>query len=511
MTDWTGGYVSDIEYTTGFYRELSPMFLSYAALLQECRTPDLSRPFNYCELACGQGLGTTLLAALYPHATFTGIDFNPSHIAGARALAAEAELDNLSFREDSFQTAVDLPDDVLPPQDIIALHGTYTWISRENQQAVVRFIERKLKPGGLVYISYNAMPGWLPMMPLQYLMREHALQNPDRSDRQMDATLSFIDELGGADSEFFTTNPGVGPRLKQTRDKDRSYLVHEYLHGGWKPLYHTDMVRDLAEAKLDFLGSAQLLDNFPALSVPEKARALQQQAKDPAFRELIRDFAVNRQFRRDVFVKGRRRMTEFQRHAQMQALRFAPLRMREDMSFKFHTALGDATGQESLYGPLADALSEGGKSVRELQDAAGADFGKVFQALAALTSSGQVHPMLPGDTSEARDAARRLNRVLARFALMGEPYRYMAAPATGNGLAASDIEMAAFDALCDDDSLSAGDLGRAIWSRFRKVGRRLVKDGATLQSDAENLAELTRRAEIILQKRVPVWRTLGIL
>ena len=511
MTEWSGGYVSDIEYTTGFYRELSPLFLSFAAGLQRCRTLDISRPFNYCELACGQGFGTTLLAAAYPHGQFTGIDFNPAHIAGARALAADANLTNVTFREESFEDALSASEAELPHQDIIALHGTYTWISRENRQAIVRFIEKKLKPGGLVYVSYNAMPGWLPMLPIQYLMQAYARHNPDRSDRQAAAALSFIDELGGADTNFFTSNPGVGPRLKSTRGKDPSYLSHEYMNEGWEPLYHTDVVRDMAAAKLDFTGSAALLENFDVLTVPEKARKMQAEVKDPAFRELIKDYAINQQFRRDIFVKGQRRMPEIEQRTAFENMRFVALRTRSDMTFQFQTALGEANGQEAIYAPVADALAAGPRQVGELRAAAGVDMAQITQVLAALTSSGQIHPMLPEVSHHARDAARSLNRAIARRALMGEPYRHMAAPVIGNGISASDVEMAAFDALSRTRLTTADDLGKAMWDRFRQVGRRLMKEGKPLETDAENLAELQERAGVILEKRVPVWESLGIL
>ena len=57
--DWTDGYVSDISYTTGFYRELAPSYLSFAALTQGQQAPAPARAFAYCELGCGQGSGPT--------------------------------------------------------------------------------------------------------------------------------------------------------------------------------------------------------------------------------------------------------------------------------------------------------------------------------------------------------------------------------------------------------------------------------------------------------------------
>ncbi len=510
MTDWTDGYVSDIEYTTGFYRELAPLFLGYAAALNGAHAPDPGQPFTYCELACGQGFGTNLLAAVHPHARFYGIDFNPAQIANARGLAEEAGLDNVTFREDSFEEAVALPDEVLPACDFITLHGIYAWISEENRRHIARFIRRKLKPGGLVYVSYNCMPGWAQMAPFQRLVREHANLNPDRSDRQMEAALAFMESLKTAEARYFAQNPVVGTRMKGLADKDRHYLAHEYLNSHWHPLYHTDVARELSEAKLSYLASASLLENFEVLSLPPKVRDIQADIKDPGLRELIKDYAVNQQFRRDVFVKGRRNLSSVAARATLQELSFLPLKTREQMSFKFQTVLGEANGQEEIYGPVRDGLAEGTRRLGDLAARVG-DLGRASQALAALTSSNQAHPMAAEADGRARESALRLNRAVARRALKGEPYRYLAAPAIGNGLGTSDVELTAFDALSRQEITATEELAQAMWARFRGVGRSLVKDGKPLQGEAENLAELRSRAAEILERKVPVWRQLGVL
>ena len=97
---WTEGYVLEVNYTSGFYGELSPLKLGLATLIKSIQPPDSSREFTYCELACGQGFTTNILAATYPHAQFYANDFNPSHIATARDLAAKAGMKNILFFDD---------------------------------------------------------------------------------------------------------------------------------------------------------------------------------------------------------------------------------------------------------------------------------------------------------------------------------------------------------------------------------------------------------------------------
>jgi hypothetical protein len=56
MSSWSSGYVSEITYTHGYYRELNPSLLRFAALVNGVRFP--TGRLAYCELGCGQGVST---------------------------------------------------------------------------------------------------------------------------------------------------------------------------------------------------------------------------------------------------------------------------------------------------------------------------------------------------------------------------------------------------------------------------------------------------------------------
>jgi hypothetical protein len=48
------------------------------------------------------------------------------------------------------------------------------------------------------------------------------------------------------------------------------------------------------------------------------------------------------------------------------------------------------------------------------------------------------------------------------------------------------------------------------WSVLKSQGQRIVKNGKTLDSDNENIAELTAQADEFAAKRIPVLKALGI-
>lgn len=159
MTTWTSGYVADIGYTYGFYRELTPALLSFVALSKGQQGPEVGAGLTYCELGCGQGFSMNVLAAGNPEIQFHATDFNPAQVAGARRLAAEAGLSNINFYDHSFADFAAAPK--LPESfDIIALHGIYSWISTENRQAIIDFIDKKAEGRGAGLYLLQC-PSWL--------------------------------------------------------------------------------------------------------------------------------------------------------------------------------------------------------------------------------------------------------------------------------------------------------------------------------------------------------------
>jgi hypothetical protein len=54
MNDWNEGYITDVDYTYGFYKEMAPAAIRFALLAAGYESPPVDR-FSYCELGYGQG------------------------------------------------------------------------------------------------------------------------------------------------------------------------------------------------------------------------------------------------------------------------------------------------------------------------------------------------------------------------------------------------------------------------------------------------------------------------
>ena len=145
---WSDGYNADTEYTSHFFAELAPPLLDLAALTAGVMPPEREGGrFRYCELGCGNGMSTAILAASHPNAEFVGIDFMPVHVANARRAAKRGGLKNARFLELSFADACR---EDLGSFDYIVAHGVLSWVSPQGRAEMVEFFRRFLAPGGLV-------------------------------------------------------------------------------------------------------------------------------------------------------------------------------------------------------------------------------------------------------------------------------------------------------------------------------------------------------------------------
>ncbi len=514
MPDWAAGYVLDIQYTAGFYRELAPSFLRLVAMSRSVRPPQLSEGAAYCELGCGQGFGTLLLAASNPAMRFWGFDFNPAQIFNARRLAAEAKITNVSFEDSSFEQLALAPADAYPMFDAITLHGIYSWITEENRHFIVDIIAKRLKPGGVVYVSYNSMPGWAHLAPLQRLLREHADRAPGRSDTQVMNALKFAEMLQKGGARYFSANPQVGVRLEKLVSMNQNYLAHEYLNGSWHPMYHSEVAKEMEGARLRYVGAANLADNVDAVAVPPDLQKEIAAVSDPAWAETLRDFIANRQFRKDVFMRGASEVTG---QAAVRALGSTPFYAtvpRSAFKLKFTGPLGELTGQPELYDPVADALSERPRTLFELAKLPCFEtrgFAAASQVVMMLVHAGYVHPGIGDYQERTGEAARRVNRTIMERFRVGEAFGFLAAPAIGSAVPVGFSNLLVLTAWTANPKAPHDVLCRDCLALLRSNNQRLVQDGTPIVDDEPTLAALGPTVETVLRDLLPLWKKLGAI
>jgi len=437
-----------------------------------------------------------LLASLHPGSRFEAMDFLPSHIAGARRLAAECGSLNAHFSDDSF---AEFASHDGADFDIIALHGVWSWVSAENRRALVQILRRRLKPGGVVYVSYNCLPGWAAHMPIRQLLRQHVETSSAPMEERIGNALRFVHGLAEMDSGYFAQVPSAAAHLNGLDGKSDSYIAHEYLNRDWAPFYHADVARDLAAAKLTYGASATLFDNDDAWSLDAAAQARLKATDDLTLRETLRDTLSYRRFRRDIFVKGPQRLPAAEREALLRATRIGLCVAAGEVP---HTVKSPC-GERPVPVELIDALAQGPQTLDHL--AQGDDFAETLRAVVMLVGEGLAVPLPGGDAAERCPGAQRFNAVVLRRNRYSPDIRQLASPVLGGGVIVGLVERLFLLARLD-----GADPVVFAWSVLAERGKRLRRGGEELVSAEDNLAELGRLYGAFESGRLPLLQGLGI-
>lgn len=516
--NWSSGYVSDVEYLPGLYVEQAPGHVILTCLLNGIAPPRLGPDFTYCELGCGQGVTALVIAAANPGIQVVATDFNPAHIARARDAAAMAGIDNITFLELSFADMAQ--GQGLPDFDMVTLHGVWSWIGAADRAHIAAFLSRRLKPGGAVSLSYNAMPGWTALLPMQRLLASQASLMHGRSDERIHHALDFARRVQEAGSGVV----GGAALLDQIRTgsgkvaaADRAvYLAHEYLNANWQPQYHMDTAALLAEAKLAFAGSAALMENFPDLMLKPAQRAVLDEVPPGPYRETLKDYMVNRPFRRDVFVRGARRLSDRERDAQLSKFGLVLTAVRGACRLTLDVPVGTAQLPARHYEPILDALAARPHSLAELaalpalQDDATAP--SLVEMAGILIGSGQALPVPNGLSPAPSEGALRLNRAAARaVAEQRAAVAEMASPLTGSGTTLTTAEALVFDALAQGTPREEAALLAHIAPALLASQTPLMRDGKVIAEAHERLETVRDAIGWSLAHRVHLWEAMGLL
>jgi SAM-dependent methyltransferase len=510
---WSEGYSTDVDYLYEYYPETSPVFQRYCLLLRGMACGDTGEGTAHCELGFGQGISVNINAASNP-GQYVATDFNPAHAATARDMAIHAGSDARLY-DDSFEQF--LARDDLPEFDSISLHGVWSWVSSGNRRIITKLAARHLKPGGIFYISYNSFPGWAASQPLRklFVLHDRYAAASTALPKRIDAALKFSGALLDARPLFANATVGLDGRLKELTRQNRDYLAHEYMNRDWHCTYFTDVADELAEAKLEFVTTAEPLDVLDTINLTTEGIAFLAGIEHPIMREQIRDYFVNRWFRKDLYLRGARRLAPAEQHERTLAMRIVLQRPVAAIPMKVTRAQGDSPLQEAIFRPLLDELAARNYAPKSFGDLIGAlpglPLSHLVTASALLVGAGHAAPCQDeAAVQQVRKTCDALNLHLLERARTRDDINYLASPVTGSGVAVGRFQQLFLLAQrrgCDQPA----EWAQFTWQLLVGQGQSVLKEGKCLQTAEENLRELTAQACSFAEERLPILRALGIV
>jgi hypothetical protein len=510
MPNWSDGYVTDTNYTYGYYPDLNPL-RAQIPLLRSGYSP--GTVLNACELGFGQGVSIGIHSAA-SNVQWFGTDFNPEQTGYARNFITEAQSGGKLY-DQSFEEFCSRDD--LPEFDYICLHGIWSWISEGNRRIILDFLRKKLKVGGVLNISYNVMPGWSSIAPVRELMLDHALASSlkaDSSTKALKAALDYLDTLSKVNPAYLQNNPGAVAWLADAKEKDPVYLAHELMNKDWQATTFSRVEEALKSAKLSFACSAAYIDHVDALNVTTEQKVFLESIQDRTLRETTRDMLINRRFRRDYWVKGPQIISKFDELALLRKSKIVLTQPRSLVSFKVNCGRGEASIPEAKYKSLLDYLADyQTHTIGEIELALvdnGYSISEIVDAIHIFVATGDLQMASDDCTNDlVNQRCRRLNKWLCELSRGDGSCRFLSSPVTGGGIGVSRFNQLFL--LAVNNGLSTPqECADSVWEILSAQGQRLTLNGRMLETKADNLQELTRQAEVFMTLQLPVLEALGV-
>jgi hypothetical protein len=335
---------------------------------------------------------------------------------------------------------------------------------------------------------------------MQRLIRETGLRLGTRSDRQAHAGFGVVRDMIAAEALALKADPRLQAWMNEAGLHSSTYLAHEFMNGHWSPCWHADVAAALGEARLDFVGTAVLTENFPELMMSGPQRIIYEKFDDTLTRELIKDTCMSRTLRHDIYVRGARRIAVPARDALLRRLTLGLAVPEQRVALEVHVAAGKAELAKDFYGPVVAMLAKGPAHVADLLRAPGAVATKENPAeLAGLLVGTRQAIVVARPGAPLTSEALRLNAALAgRLAITESLNRQaaLASPALGAGLACAMTDL--FYA----GRVIAGEETGDVEAWVSQLGEPL---------DDENRNRVREALEKARREFLPVMRGLGAL
>ena len=283
-----------ISYPGHPYAQTHPDRLATVATMYGVTAP----PPDNCrvlEIGCGDGSNLIPMAATMPGSSFLGIDLADSSIEEGAHTIAELGLANIQLSAENVLYA----GSGWGKFDYIICHGVFSWVAPRVQDKILELSSRHLSTNGVLYISYDALPG----SKIREAIREILLfarygigaeDDPELSFARVNALLHF---MADGPRNLNTYNETVQKERARALESGAAALIHERLTNDYAPTYLHHFLKRAEAFGFQFLAEADFFDLEQKRLTPDATKFLNAIAGDNrVLREQYAGFATGRAF-----------------------------------------------------------------------------------------------------------------------------------------------------------------------------------------------------------------------
>lgn len=293
------GRYDAIPYVTLPHPLTHPDRLASAATFLGIDAPEVARA-RVLEVGCGDGSNIIPMAAALPGATFVGCDLSTRALSEGRKTIEALGLANVRLVEEDLRA--------LSPEhgdfDYVVAHGVYSWVPAEVRDGLFALAQSRLAPTGVMFVSYNALPGSRVRQVAWDVLHRHVDHLEDPRARLAEARK--LSGMIAAGRSYHASDDAVRAEFRAIAQSSDSELCHDTLGVPNDPVYFRDFHAHAARFVLRYLGEADLHSMSAAALSPEARKELS--ALDPVSREEALDFIRLRRFRQSLLCRTEARI-----------------------------------------------------------------------------------------------------------------------------------------------------------------------------------------------------------
>lgn len=245
------------------------------------------------EIGCGDGGNLISMARDLPEARFVGVESSLAPFEQARDAAKALDLQNVRL----YHAGVDDLAEDFGEFDYILAHGFYSRVSDASREAMWRVARGSLCTGGLLFVSYNVLPGWRQDEMLRDFTLLAGRDLPDASEG-LERIWRGIELLA---SHQDTMHP-LAIAAERTLRMGREAATRDLLHPEIRPFSFREVADAAREAGFRYIADALPEVRGGLLDAPDIAAfAGEATGGDPLLWEEYRDVLTLNPLRQSVF------------------------------------------------------------------------------------------------------------------------------------------------------------------------------------------------------------------
>jgi len=327
-----------VEYPGFAYAHTHPDQLAVMSLLYGLEPAPVAT-CRVLEVACNEGGNIIPMAYAIPGAEFVGFDLAPECIARGQERINALGLKNIRiFAADLMNIGPELGE-----FDYIIAHGFYAWVPDPVGDRLLALCGELLKPNGVAFVSYNAMPGSHLRQMLREMMffRTQGISDPQE---RIKAGIEFIAALAETRKEGDVYKTLLEEHLKRLRIKRWHAVYHDDFSPAYRPVYFSQFIEQAAKHGLQYLTEGELpVPTDPCFSADFQS-VIQSVSSDLLAQEQMLDFARMRMYRETLLCRAHHQLKRKFPPDSFDRLLFASSAVcepGEDESSQFYKLTGD--------------------------------------------------------------------------------------------------------------------------------------------------------------------------